>query len=90
MRNRRTAAKRQTLYIKNPVAHDLAEQLSKKTGLTLSDVVIQALEEKVRQTRRPLDRNKIEALSKRLRALPVKDSRTQDEILGYDQFGIPQ
>ena len=90
MRKRRTAAKRQTLYIKNPAAHRLAVQLSKETGLTLSDAVIQALEEKVQRTKRPLDRKKIEALSRQMRALPVIDSRAPDEIVGYDQFGIPQ
>ena len=37
-------AKRRTLYIKNPVAHRLAEQVGKRMGVTLSDAVIAALE----------------------------------------------
>ena len=82
--------KRSTLYIKNPIAHRLAEQLSKGMGVTLTDAVIQALEEQVRRVRKPIDREKIDALCARMQALPVLDARTQDEILGYDDFGIPR
>ena len=82
--------KRRTLYIKNPTAHRLAEQLSKRMGVTLTDAVIHALEEQVRRARQPIDREKIDALCARAQALPVLDPRTPDEILGYDDFGIPR
>ena len=36
------AKRRPTLYIKNPRAHRLAEQVSKRLGVTLSDAVITA------------------------------------------------
>ena len=87
----KTSAKnRPTLYIKNPRAHRLAEQVSKRLGVTLSDAVITALEEKLQRTGRPLDRTKVKALCDQLASLPVLDSRTPDEILGYDAFGIPR
>ena len=43
--------KRRTLYSKNPVAHRLAEQVSKRMGVTLSDAIA-ALEESLRKTSR--------------------------------------
>jgi len=90
VRNRQPVGKkRRTLYIKNPVAHRLAEQVSKRMGVTLSDAVIAALEERLRKTDRPLNRTKVDALSARFGALPVIDARTPEEILGYDAFGIP-
>jgi len=91
MKARRSRRKKQrTLYVKNPVAHRLAELVSKRMGVTLSDAVISALEDKLHQTGRPVDRAKVEALSAKISALPVIDSRTPDEILGYDAFGIPR
>ena len=82
--------KGRTLYIKNPIAHCLAEKISKRDGVTLSDAVIGALEDKLRGTPAPIDRAGIEAIARRLAALPVLDPRTPDEILGYDEFGIPR
>jgi antitoxin VapB len=82
--------KGQTLYIKNPVAHRLAQQLSKRMGVTLTEAVIHALEDKIRAGKKPLDREKIDALCAKIAALPVLDSRTPDEILGYDEFGVPR
>jgi antitoxin VapB len=81
--------KRRTLYIKNPVAHRLAEEVGKRMGVTLSDAVIAALEESLQKTDRPLNRKKVDALCARIGALPVVDPRTPAEILGYDAFGIP-
>ena len=82
--------KGRTLYIKNPSAHRLAEQISKRTGTTLSDAVIGALEERIQKTGRPLNRTKVDALCAKIGALPVLDARTPEEILGYDELGIPR
>jgi antitoxin VapB len=82
--------KRRTLYIKNPKAHSLAEKVSKKMGLTLTDAVIHSLEQQLRGPARPIDLAKVEAIQKRIAALPVLDPRTPDEILGYDEFGLPR
>ncbi len=90
VRTRKTAAKRgRTLYIKNPAAHRLAEQVGNRMGVTLSDAVVAALEEWLRKADRPLNRAKVDALCARIAALPVLDARSADEILGYDAFGIP-
>jgi antitoxin VapB len=81
--------KARTLYIKNPVAHKLAEKVSKKMGVTMTDAVIRSLEAQLRGPARPIDMKKIEAIQQEIAALPVLDSRTADEILGYDEFGLP-
>ena len=83
-------AKRRTLYIKNPVAHRLAEQISKRTGVTLTQAVIQALESEARKAQQPVDRRSVDAISRRITALPILDRRSEDEILGYNQFGVPE
>jgi antitoxin VapB len=82
--------KRRTLYIKNPAAHRLAEQVSRRLGVTLTEAVISALEDKLQKTARTLNRAEVDALCARLTALPVIDARTPDEILGYDAIGIPR
>ena len=82
--------KRRTLYIKNPAAHRLAEEVSKRMGSTLSDAVIAALEDKLQKTTRPLNLARVQLLCDRIAALPVVDARTPEEILGYDEFGIPR
>ena len=87
----RDVKKAQTLYIKNPAAHRLAQQLSKQMGVTLTEAVIRALEDRLNAAKRakPIDRKKVEALLAKMDALTVLDSRTPDEILGYDEFGLP-
>jgi antitoxin VapB len=79
-----TTGKGRALCIKNPTAHRLAEQVSKRLGVTLSDAVICALEEKLRETPRPIDRARIDALTDIIVALPVVDARSPEEILGYE------
>ena len=82
--------KGRTLYIKNPVAHRLAEQLSRHRGGTLTDAVIHALEDQIRKKSRPLDCKRVDQVCASIHALPVLDSRTPDEILGYDDSGVPR
>jgi len=79
-----------TLYIKNPVAHELAEKVSKKLGVSLTEAVIRSLQDQLRAKPHPVDWKKVEAIQKEIAALPILDSRTDDEILGYDEFGIPR
>jgi antitoxin VapB len=59
---------------------------------TIIDPVVEEIRE--RMLRRPLpDPEKVRAaireIQERIASLPVLDSRTPDEILGYDEFGLP-
>ncbi len=82
--------KPRTLYIKNPAAHILAEKVSRKMDVTLTEAVIRSLEAQLRGPARPIDWKKVDAIQKKIASLPVLDSRSDDEILGYDEFGIPR
>lgn len=81
------------LSIKDPEADRLARELAAKTGETLTEAVVVALRERLaRQTGRarvvPL-REELAAIRQRCAALPVLDQRTADEIIGYDDEGLP-
>ncbi|MBM7788546.1 type II toxin-antitoxin system VapB family antitoxin [Tenggerimyces flavus] len=81
------------LSIKDPEADRLARELAAKTGETLTEAVVIALRERLaRQTGRarvvPL-REELAAIRQRCAALPVLDHRTADEIIGYDEDGLP-
>jgi len=45
------------------------------------------MERKRRHARRTMQRD-IDEILKRVDALPIVDERPEDEILGYDQYGI--
>jgi antitoxin VapB len=62
----------------------------KRTGATLSDGVIRSLEAQLRGPARPIDWKKVDAITREIAAMPILDSRTADEILGYDEFGLPR
>ena len=47
-------------------------------------------EEIADEHRRALLQHEIEALLRRVDALPAIDHRTPDEILGYDENGLPR
>jgi antitoxin VapB len=81
------------LSIKHPEADRLARELSARTGETLTEAVVVALRERLaRETgraRTPLLREELAAIRRRCAALPVIDNRTADDILGYDDRGLP-
>jgi antitoxin VapB len=82
------------LSIKDPEADRLARELAKRTGETLTQAVIQALRERLARQRRtqtvPSRRERLRALRESMRELPVLDPRRPDEILGYDDSGLPR
>ncbi|RYE79504.1 MAG: protein transcription factor [Hyphomicrobiales bacterium] len=81
------------LNIKNAEAYRLATELAALTGESVTAAVTEALREKVERERRAQDREaRIEEMlehGRRYRQLPERDTRTADEILGYDENGLP-
>lgn len=81
------------LYIKNPEAEQLARQLAAITGDTVTNTVIHALEklahEQPPRKKRHIDIDKVMAIIDHCASLPVLDDRSADEILGYDDIGLP-
>ena len=81
------------LSIKDPEADRLARELAARTGETLTEAVVVALRERLaRETGRtrsiPLS-EELAGIRRRCAALPVLDTRTAEEILGYDEHGLP-
>jgi antitoxin VapB len=80
------------LNIKNAEADELARRLAQHTGRGITDVVIEALREKLSReegrTHVPSLAAEILAIGRHCASLPVLDSRSDDEILGYDQRGL--
>lgn len=81
------------LSIKHPEADRLARELAARTGESLTEAVVVALRERLaRETGRaraiPL-REELAAIRRRCAALPVIDDRPADQILGYDERGLP-
>lgn len=56
----------------------------------MAEAVIRAMEEYYREMPKPIDWKKVDRLCADFAALPVLDKRTEDELLGYDEFGIPR
>lgn len=72
----------------------LASEISRLTGEPRDVVVRVALEERLARERLrprgcPIDMAATDGIVKRFNALPVLDTRTDDEILGYDENGLP-
>lgn len=79
-----------TLSIKSDRADQLARDLAALTGESITDAVVGALEIRLdleRKRRRP---RSLADLTERFRQLPVLDDRSADEMLGYDETGLPQ
>lgn len=82
------------LSIRNPRAEKLAREVAAESGESLTEAIIHALEERLvrlkgrRSTIEIAD--EIMKISIRCRALPEKDRRGADEILGYDEMGVPK
>ena len=81
------------LNIKHPEADRLARALANKTGESITEAVIRALREQLRREEGrntyPSLKEELLAISDRCSALPDIDTRAPDEILGYDEHGIP-
>jgi antitoxin VapB len=82
------------LNIRNPEAERLAEELARLTGKTKTQAVVQALRDRLARLRRerakrPLA-DELEEIARHCASLPVLDPRSADEILGYDERGLPR
>ena len=81
------------LNIKDPEADRLARELARRTGETLTRAVVTALRERLkRETSKAPVRleDEIMEISRRAGALPRLTERTPEEIIGYDERGLPR
>ena len=84
----------QPLNIEDPEVYRLARQVADLTGETLIDAVRHALRERLSRELQarpdPLWIEKLREISDRCAARPVIDTRSDDELAGYDDLGIPR
>jgi len=90
------------LVIDNPETERLVEELARRTGRTPDAAVAEVIREKLRKPaahepppaseeeriRTAMDR--IREIQDRIAAAPDVDTRTADEIIGYDELGVPR
>ncbi|HEX6141137.1 MAG TPA: type II toxin-antitoxin system VapB family antitoxin [Geminicoccaceae bacterium] len=83
------------LSIRDPETDRLARELAALTGETMTQAIRTAIAERLERERgarrAEIERKKrgIEEIQRRVLALPVLDERSDDEILGYDEDGLP-
>jgi antitoxin VapB len=79
------------ISIKNPDVEQLARAVAAEAGESLTEAVRHALEERLERMRgsrrAPTTFESIMEISRRCRALPDRDRRSADEVLGYDERG---
>lgn len=82
------------LSIKDEEADRLARELARQTGESLTQVVIVSLRERLERLQKKQGPSslvdEIERIGRRNAARQFLDHRSAEEILGYDQDGLPQ
>jgi len=82
------------LNIRNSEAESLAAELARQTGETKTEAVTKALRDRLDRVRRERAHRRLadelEAIANQCASLAVLDSRPADEIVGYDEHGLPR
>jgi antitoxin VapB len=81
------------MSIKSLDVERLAREVAAQTGESLTGAIHKALEERLArlktERRQQVVLTQLEDILRRVDQLPVVDTRTPDEILGYDDHGLP-
>lgn len=82
------------ISIKSPEADRLARELSAITGESITVAVTVAMRERIERERHQNKNqealiDELMAIASHCASLPNMDTRTDDEILGYDENGLP-
>ena len=82
------------LNIRNPEVEQLADDVTRLTGETKTEAVKRALSDRLDRLRRERTERRLadelDEIALRCSRLPVLDARSADEILGYDDDGLPR
>ena len=81
------------LIIRNLETEELAEKVAALTGETKTEAVKQALRDRLDRLRRDRIRrplaHELDEIARHCAGLPVLDPRPAEDILGYDEEGVP-
>lgn len=82
------------LNIRNPEAEKLAAELARATGESKTEAVTKALRDRLNRVRSERTRRRLadelEEIAEHCASLPVLDGRHAEQILGYDDSGLPR
>ncbi len=82
------------LNIRNAETERLATELARLTGQTKTQAVTEALRNHLERRRQEQSgrtlADELNEIGRRCAKLPVRDGRSADEILGYDENGLPR
>ena len=80
------------LRIEDPEAYRLARALADRSGETITRVVVSALRERTERERRKQRRQSLieemKEIAERVKSMPVRDRRSANEIIGYNDSGV--
>ena len=81
------------LNIKDDDTHALAKRLANLTGESMAKAVKRAIQEKLAQVEKmrggPPLADELDRIALYCAGLPRRDERSDDEIIGYDESGLP-
>jgi antitoxin VapB len=81
------------LNIRNAEAERLAGEVSRLTGESKTEAVTRSLHDRLERLRRERSSRRLadelDEIARHCAQLPVLDARAEDEILGYDEHGLP-
>jgi antitoxin VapB len=84
------------ILIKRPETEDKIRKLADRTGETITDAVDRAVDERLarvgaRKRAGRVDWARLETLVSKVRTTPpINEHLTDDEIVGYDEAGVPR
>jgi len=82
------------LSIKSMEVERMAREIAAKTGESITGAIQKALQERLdrlkRERRSQIVVSQLQEILRRVDQLPVLDSRSPDQILGYDENGLPR
>jgi antitoxin VapB len=81
------------ISIKSVETERLAREVAAKTGESLTEAIRKALQERLErlreERRHQIVMSQLDDILRRVDQLPILDSRSPEEILGYDEHGLP-
>lgn len=82
------------LNIRSPEVEKLATELARATGESKTEAVAKALRDRLVRVRRERAKRRLAdelgEIAEHCASLPVLDGRRAEEILGYDDSGLPR
>ncbi|MYD87837.1 MAG: PSK operon transcription factor [Acidobacteria bacterium] len=82
------------LNIRNAETERLVAELALLSGRTKTEAVAEAIRDRLERLRRERSRrslaDELDEIGRRCAKLPVRDGRPANEIIGYDEYGVPR